>query len=68
MTRDAPRDARNPVNAAAAFFGIVVGVMFIVGAVYLGANPNYKSVSPPSSSSARTGTGSETTGLGSMSR
>ena len=68
MTHDTPKDPRNPVIATAAFVGIVVGGLFIVGAVYLGANPNNKSTKPPISSSAHKGTGSETTGSGNSSR
>jgi hypothetical protein len=64
MTNDTLQDPRNPVIATVAFVGIVVGGLLIVGAVYLGANPNIKSTKPPISSSAHTGMGSETTGSG----
>ena len=64
MPHDTPKDPRNPVIAATAFVGIVVGGLLIVGAVYFGANPNSKSFKPPISSTANTGTGSETTGSG----
>ena len=61
MTHGSPRN-RGIVTAS--YVGIVVGGLLIVGAVYLGQNPNNKRTSPPISSSAHTGTGSETTGSG----
>ncbi len=64
MTHETPKDPRNPVIATVAFVGIVVGGLFIVGAIYLGANPNIKTTKPPISSNSHTGTGSETTGSG----
>jgi hypothetical protein len=63
----AHNDPRNRGIAIAAFVGIVVGGLLIVGGVYLGANPNNKRTGPPISSSAHMGTGTETTGSGNSS-
>ena len=67
MTHDTPRDPRDRGMATVAFIGIVVGGLLIVGAAYLGANPNNKSAQPISSS-AHTGAGAETNGSGNSSR
>ena len=63
-----PNERRNRAVAATAIVGIVVGGLLIVGASYLGANRNEKSIGPPTSSSVHTGTRSETTGSGNNSR